>query len=501
MVSRRKLLGIVLPAAVTLPITSGAIGGAVAMEKTDGNGVFDSVDSLKLASAEDGAVACLRSYHLGKLIGGGGLIHSIGHAIEVNMVTTFPSANGVWTRIMDRTGAVDCSFSGMLPDGKYDNTNDHIKLINFADNNGIDILYGSGVYYHSGVVEKKASFSCPNLIGCGGRHTDKGTILKFSNDSYMKIKGGSGILCLSSISGIHYYGGGANNGVLVIADQCGLSLDKCTFSNCHVGVRMINESKNGFAEFNILDKCVFSASCSTGISYERLQGNESFHGTGLRECIFQQQNKDDNSPHILIGENCMVYNSPMSIHVFRGASTSPIVQHNGLLRSNFYGIITVEKLPKNIIDLVSGGMLYIVGSVVCLSENLSTTNVIFCSRFQANSDGSVNYIRNPASLSGAFEQSDNVGVIKFNSGESAFVDVSIMSPEGIERRLVFVAIDRDGNGVISDTTLAPMRTKVEHNEIISFNKAMLVVKRPTSTGVQWIVDISFVASRFQFSMK
>lgn len=501
MVSRRKLLGIVFPAAVTLPITSAAIGGTGVMERTDENGVFDSVDSLKLTSAEDGSIACLLSYHSGELIGGGWLIHSIGHSIEVNMVTTFPSANGIWSRIMDRSGAVDCSFSGMLPNGKYDNTENHIKLINFADNNGIDILYGSGIYYHSGVVEKKASFSCPNLIGCGGRHTDKGTILKFSNDSYMKIKGGSGVLCSSSISGIHFSGDSHNNGILVIADQCGLSLNKCTFSNCHVGVRMINESKNGFAEFNILDKCVFSASCNTGISYERLHGNESFHGTGLRECIFQQQNKDDNSPHIIIGENCMVYNAPMSIHVFRGASTSPIIQHNGLLRSNFYGIITVEKNPKNTINLVSGGMLYIVGSVVCLSENLSTTNVIFCSRFQANSDGSVNYIRNPASLSGTFEQSNTIGVIKFNSGESAFVDVSIMSPEGIERRLVFVSIDRDGNGAISDTTLNPMSSKIGHDEIISLSKTMLVVKRPTKTGVQWIVDISFVASRFQFSMK
>ncbi|MGK0684226.1 hypothetical protein ACSFC0_02335 [Serratia marcescens] len=500
MVSRRKLLSIALPAAFALPISaSGRSEDNVA--RPGGATSYDSVASLKSGTAENGAIACLLSYHEGGRIGGGLLVHSVGNDIKINMITTYPSANGVWSRVMDRTGAIDASFAGMVPDGKYDNTADHINLINYADQEGIDISYGSGVYYHSGIVEKKASFSCPNLIGCGGRRADKGTILKFSSNSFMKIKGGSGILCSSNISGIHFSGDGDNNGILIVADQCGLSIERCIFSNCHIGIRMINESSKGFSEFNVLDKCTFSASCSTGISYERDKGNESFHGTGLSECIFQQQTKDDNSPHVLIGKNCLVYNAPMSIHVFRGLSSSPIIQHDGLPRSNFYGIITVEKHPKNTIDLVSGGVLYIVGSVVCLSENLATTKTVFCSRFQANSDGSVNYIRNPASLSGTFEQTDSVDVIKFNFGESAFIDVSIMSPAGIERKLVFAAVDRDGNGMISDTALSPMKSKLAHDSIISFNKSMLSITRPSSDGRQWIVDISFVASRLQYSMK
>lgn len=498
MVSRRKLLGMVVP------VTLGIPGISLAGQPLSGDNLqysYASVDSLRVDSARDGEIAYLQSFHDGKGLGGGFLVHSLGDLASANMVTSYPSANGVWSRIIDRTGGIDSSFAGMLPDGNFDNTDNHNTLINFADAEGVDIFYGSGTYLHNGVVIKKASYSCPNLNGCGGVHKDKGTIFLFSNNGCLKIKGGSGILCLSSILGIKFVGSGSNNGLLVIADQCGVNIERCLFDKCSVGIRMINEGKGGFTEFNVADKCVFSSSCSTGFSYERKKGNESFHGTGLTSCVFQQKVQDDRLPHIIIGAHCLVYNAPMSINVFKGSTVSTIFQHDGSKRSNVYGVITIEKKVKNIVELVSGNLLYIVGNVMCLSENLSTENAIFCSRFQANSDGSVNYIRNSVSLSGLFDNAAEIEVIKFNSGESAFIDISIISGAKIERKLVFALIDRDGNGFISDTTISPFKSVVKIERLMSFNKTILMVKKIGDDTHKWIADISFVASRYQYSLQ
>ncbi|OIX96432.1 hypothetical protein BFS14_02885 [Serratia fonticola] len=138
---------------------------------------------------------------------------------------------------------------------------------------------------------------------------------------------------------------------------------------------------------------------------------------------------------------------------------------------------------------------------MCLSENLSTENAIFCSRFQANSDGSVNYIRNPVSLSGLFDNAAEIEVMKFNSGESAFIDISIISGAKIERKLVFALIDRDGNGFISDTTISPFKSVVKIERLMSFNKTILMVKNIGNDSHKWIADISFVASRYQYSLQ
>ncbi|WP_447883910.1 hypothetical protein [Serratia fonticola] len=495
MVSRRKLLGMAVPATLSLPVMT------LAGQFQSTYNSYTSVESLKVEPAKEGDIVYLHSYHEGKRIGGGFLVHSLEDIANANMVTSYPSANGVWSRILDRSGAVDCSFAGMIPDGNYDNTDCHNTLINFADAAGFDIFYGSGIYLHKGIVIKNASPSCPNLYGCGGIHKDKGTIFQFANEKYLKIKGGSGILCLSSITGVKFVGDGSNNGLLVIADQCGVNIDRCMFDKCSIGLRMINEGLGGFTEFNVANDCVFSSSCKTGFSYERENGNESFHGTGLVSCVFQQHKQDDSQPHIIIGTNCLVYNSPMSIQIFKGYSASTIIRHDGSKRSNVYGVITIEKKVNNLLELVSGNTLYIVGSVICLSENLLTTNAIFCSRFQANSDGSVNYLRNSVSLSGTFNNENENEVIKFNSGESAFIDLSIVSGSQIERKLVFVAVDRDGNGLIKDTTISPIKSEITHEELIYFKRAKLIVKRINNDTHQWIADVSFIASRFQHAFQ
>ncbi|HHX3096477.1 TPA: hypothetical protein ACVFE1_004726 [Klebsiella pneumoniae] len=494
MVSRRSVLKMTIPAAAVIPVAVMA-----ASDKPGNDRVFASISALSSFSGNDGDIGFLLSYHEGKMSGGGVLVHTISDA-KPDMILSFPSKNGVWKRILENSGYVDCSHSGMLAEKGFDNSPYHNRLIKVADDAGLTIKYGSGSYEHNTNVLKEQSFSCPSFVGCGGRRGDKGTILKFLNGSTFKIKGGSGYVCNSKIEGITFAGDGETDGVLTIADQCGISVDRCYFDKCKTGVLMLNESKGGFTEFNVLTACYFTSSCVTGFAYRRLNGNESFHGTGMKECAFQQQKKDNDAPHIHIGEKCMVYNAPMTIHVFRDYTTSPIIRHDGFPRSNVYGVITVEKKPKNIVSLVDGNPLYILGSISCLSENLSTTNSILCSRFQANSDGSVNFIRNPASLSGGFD-SEKEAVIHLNAGESAFMDVTVISNGVVSRGLIFIAVDTNGNGKITDTGMSPSESKLKHDNYFVFDRSTLYVNNNGDPSAKWIADISFVASRYQFTLK
>ncbi|HDH0699988.1 TPA: hypothetical protein PIP11_003773 [Klebsiella aerogenes] len=496
MISRRTLIGTIVPAAMITGVSHASEKKASSAFRN-----FESIDVLKINPGKDGEIAYLHSYHQDQNAGGGFIRFVSQPHTEANMITSYPSIDGVWERILDSKSEIHCAYSGMLAGNNFDNTNYHNKLMKWADDNNANIIYDTGEYFHTGNVVKEQSFSCPNLIGSGSKGKNKGTILKFANNAFLKIKGGSGVLCGSSIVGITFSGSGDNNGLLIIADQCGISLDRCSFENCKSGVRMVNESNGGFTEFNVLDKCIFLSSCETGVAYERQNGNESFHGTGLRECVFQQQKLNPNAPHIHIGPRCLVYNAPMTIHVFRDITDSPIINHDGFERSNVYGIITVEKKPKNLVNLVLGKPLYIIGSVVCLSENLSTNNAIFCSRFQANSDGSVNFIRNPASLSGKFINSSKEPVLHLSAGESAFLDLSLITNGRVNRGLIFIAVDENGNGKITNTELSPISVDFKHENYISFEKSTLYVSSNGDNNARWIADIAFVASRFQYTMQ
>ncbi|HBL6734237.1 TPA: hypothetical protein LSH72_001218 [Klebsiella oxytoca] len=493
MVTRRNVLKIAIPAAAAIPAV------ALGASSTTGKNVFLSVSDLSTYTGGNGDIGFLVSYHEGKMTGGGTLIHTISSE-KPDMINTFSSKNGLWARLQDASGFVDCSHSGMLAEEGFDNSPYHNKLIKYADDKGLTITYGSGIYEHHSDVLKPESYSCPSMIGCGGRHWKKGTILKFLNGSVFKIKGGSGYVCSTVIEGITFSGDKETDGVLTIADQCGISVERCYFDKCKIGALMVNESKGGFTEFDVLTECYFTSTCVTGFAYRRLAGNESFHGTGMKECSFQQQQRDDNAPHIHIGPRCMVYNAPMTVHVFREYTASPIIRHEGFSRSNVYGVITVEKKPKNTVSLVDGSPLYILGSISCLSENLTTNNAILCNRFQANSDGSVNFIRNPASLSGGFN-GDREPVIHLNAGESAFMDVTVVSNGVVSRGLIFIAVDTNGKGKITDTGMSPVENKIKHDSYFEFNNSTLFVKSNGDASARWIADISFVASRYQYTLK
>lgn len=131
----------------------------------------------------------------------------------------------------------------------------------------------------------------------------------------------------------------------------------------------------------------------TALEYERTDGTESFHGSGLVNCYIDNNRTDEGVyggyPAVKIGANCLVYNAPMTASFMRGDGVTPIIQNDGYLYCNFFGDITVEKSTSST-PLVSPNAVYILGNIVTLGQSLTTTNAILCDRFQVNSDGSHN---------------------------------------------------------------------------------------------------------------
>ncbi|WP_146005497.1 hypothetical protein [Erwinia sp. B116] len=490
MITRRNLLQLSVPLTV-LPIAS-----AVAANPKEGPfKIFQSLDEFKSVRFGDQELSYLVSYHQGKNYGSGWLIHEVTDT-KANMVTTYPSLNGLWHRLGVDNSRIDCAFAGMCPDDEIDNSSYHQLLIDYADKNEYSILYGSGTFSHSKTVLKKQSFSCPNLngAGCGSN----GTVFKFLNNSALKIKGGSGVLCLSTISGIKFSGSSTSDNLLIIADQCGLNIEKCSFNDSNNGILMLNESKGGFSEFNVIKESVFSSTCLSCLEYKIIDGNDSFHGTGVERCVFQSNKSVIKNSAIVIGEGCLVYNAPLNFNVFIDLNPYPIIKHNGKPISNFFGTIAVEKKPKTVVNLVEGNYLYFLGNVSSLTEDLHTDKIILCTRFQANSDGSANYIRNNLTLSGKTDSGDSV-LLHFNAGESAFVDLTLIGSGQHYRTSLFVEIDSNGNGTFSNDKSADKKTFID--ECLRFDKTTLVIEAGKANNFSWVAGVTFLSSRYQFMMK
>lgn len=103
-------------------------------------------------------------------------------------------------------------------------------------------------------------------------------------------------------------------------------------------------------------------------------------------------------------------------------------------------------------------------------------------------------------MSGGFN-GDREPVIHLNAGESAFMDVTVVSNGVVSRGLIFIAVDTNGKGKITDTGMSPVENKIKHDSYFEFNNSTLFVKSNGDASARWIADISFVASRYQYTLK
>lgn len=475
--------------------------------------IIDNISALRnFEPTTNNERVLLLGYHSQSGSGGGTFYYdNLDNTSKDNAGTIIVNKSGKrWKRLnVADSNMVPASWFGCIGDGITDNSPASQAAINYCLTSGYSLSYGAGVFLHKSNVTKASSPDCPSIYGAGSARASsaKGTILKFESGTFLKIKGGSGTICNAVIDSITFSGTDRTvDTPFIIADQGGVTIRNCRFEVARWGAVLHNESKGAFTEFNVFKDCTFTTSCYGHLQYKRTIGNDSFHGSGLWDCILQQQytatGDNYDGPQIEIGENCLVYNAPMQFKTFSSNSGSePIIEHKGLSHCNTYGRITVEKSSTGV-ELVGTKPLFILGSVQTLTESLKTTNAWFCSRFQVNKDGSFNYDRLPYSSTGILPAGGGP-ITSFVNGQSAFVAVQVSAANYKHKYMLLVSRNDDGYlGTVSTIAKLFSLNNGYGEPSFSVSEGKLIVsneKYPEST-VSYKVRVNMTDTRSQFLM-
>jgi hypothetical protein len=254
----------------------------------------------------------------------------------------------------------------------------------------------AGAYKHSGIT-KSSSFDHVSIVG-GGADCTEFDYSSFGSVSAITISGGSGSVTLSRIVGIQF--NGAANGIgITLVGQGGVRLTDCRFGQNARGIVLHNQNSGEFSEFNVAENCEFTSACATALEYRVTAGNQSFHGSGLQNCLVNAKSSTD--PVILVGNGCFVYNAPLSATVFPSPTGASIIYNknvSGSLNNNWNGHINLEPSNSAAVSIAvndSGARTFFSGGVTSVNNNWSLNDCILVDSLTIRTDGSVNYTPKP----------------------------------------------------------------------------------------------------------
>ncbi|HTX04221.1 MAG TPA: glycosyl hydrolase family 28-related protein, partial [Steroidobacteraceae bacterium] len=236
--------------------------------------------------------------------------------------------------------------------------------LNAASAGGYVMHLPAGTYRLSKQIRKLESPRCPQIRGDGSRFT-RIEYPGLNDQAAMYIQGGSGSACGAIIEGIGFDGSSTSYGI-EIDGQDGVTIRDCDFGRNAVGLRLHNESRGAFTEYAVAENCSFSGTCATALQYLVGAGGNSFHGSGLRNCLIQL-GRDSNFP-IHIGKGASPYNAPMSAQIWTSGSNKTIIRNESSEPVTLHGTITVESLggtpsQSHSPVLAAGNPVYLVGAV------------------------------------------------------------------------------------------------------------------------------------------
>lgn len=327
----------------------------------------------------------------------GDLLPIVG-TVDSDQVDYLPGGTGAVLTVQAKLREfVSVKDFGTVGNGIADDTAAIQAAITYCHTNGNTLYIPSGTYKITNTLLKPQSFNCPNIIGDGEKFTKLIGVGLPAGAAVLKIKGGSGDMSGGVVSGIWFDGGSEN--CIEVADQNGVLLKNIRFTNASIAIKLHNESSGGFTEFVVAENCDFRSSCIQSLVYTVSSGNDSFHGSGLRNCTINEL-AGRLGQNITIGAGALVYNAPMSFQIWK-RTAQPVIRHDGSNKSNIYGTITLELSPSITPSLASGTLLYVVGNVLGFTQGVDLTGCVLCHRLNVNSDGSVNaeMIRKNSSVS------------------------------------------------------------------------------------------------------
>lgn len=247
---------------------------------------------------------------------------------------------------------------GAVGDGVTDDTTAVQNALDYCQTNSVALFFPSGTYVINDTITKPESFFGVNMFGEGA----KNSILDFSSISTfgkpgLLIIGGSGQLANSSIQSIGFKGN-QNVRAIEIQGQCGQKFQNCSFDDFLVGGYFHNKATGSFSEFDVFENCFFK-DCFLAIEYARDLGDDSFHGSGLLNCVVD--NFNNAVARIRVNANCKPYSAPMTAQFFVNSNCA-IIENIGAQSCTFYGVISVETF-SDLATLASNAEVGLVGGV------------------------------------------------------------------------------------------------------------------------------------------
>jgi len=353
----------------------------------------------------------------------------------------------------------------------------------------------------------------PRYYSAGAKPTFRGqghgvTILKgINNKPLMKVAGGSGSMSGMVISGIGFSAiDGADN--LEIAGTCEGDIYNCRFYNGKNGIVFHNENAGEFTEYIVAKRCTFDSACQTAVLYKKTSGNESFHGTGLREARINQSDTET-LPKIQINDGCFPYNAPLDLQVWTRCGTAIIKNSNTTRHASFHGDMTIEcfggAYTAGIVDTTTTKGVFYAGHVLTLGNQFQFgKRFVLVERAQYNSDGSITHWRKPYALEGTLTTGDNTIDVSNDNNVTTMLNVLVYGTNYECSYLVSMYKNRtDNNGVL--TKLATQR---EFNgagygaPTLTYTNGSLVISNANfpATGLTYVITVQPLGGRSPFRL-
>lgn len=269
---------------------------------------------------------------------------------------------------------------GIDMSGHLDSTAALMPMFIEAQRTGKELVIPPGVVKANLVSE--ATVQQPTIRGSGGNTT-----------SFIGFDPTKPAILLQGISGANSYGNisrmrVSNPGGTAIELQgtIGVLIEKLDVNSSEVGILFHNKKganapyagyAGDYTEFCQVVDTTFRQGCKTQIEYRRTGGHASFHGTGFRNCIFNQTSSSWGKTNIVVGVGCTVYNAPWDGMFFIGNPGLPPIINQSTAPVRAHGDLTYEARPGVVQNMVNGGSespVFLAGHLNRLSSNSGAVN-------------------------------------------------------------------------------------------------------------------------------
>lgn len=353
------------------------------------------------------------------------------------------------------------------PSGNIDSTGGFQAALTYCHLTGQTLYVPAGIYKITSQLVKPSSFKHPNIVGDGYSNT---TIKAFgfgAGTSMLLSTGGSGAFCGAVVSGIRFDSDNGNATAAEIDGQCGLTFRDCQFGKLKIGLLPHNKSSGNFTEFVVADNCDFTSECVEALVYQRTGGNDSFHGTGLRECTINEA-AGATLPKIRIGgagstsNDIIVYNAPLSFQIWKNTTAKVLANNTSRYSTNFHGNVTLELFGAAAAAkwkfCNDSRNTYFLGTLSSLQDVTQRGTLVLCDTFETKSDGTVSALLKPYRIEALTMASgaNTIAALPGSTTETYLIKLRFADSSSPARKAYLLVVNLDASGVHTVTNIAQL---------------------------------------------